>query len=425
MSQKSSRFPNSTTISRTVLPNGIVVLVYENFAAQSVVLSGSFRGGGLYETPEKNGLAAFTASALLRGTESRDFTQIAIELEDVGADLDVGSGIHRASFGGKALAEDLPLLVELLADLLRHPSFPEAQVERLRGEIMTGLRIRSQDTRYRASRAFYQTLYPDTHPYHYSGRGTLESVPTLTIDDMRAFHDKTYGPDGMIVVIVGAVRAPNAVDLVRRAFADWGNPEQPAPPGLPPLTPANEVRRKVIPLPGKTQTDLILGGTGPSRFDDDYLAAVLANCVLGQFGMMGRIGASVRERLGLAYYAYSGLDGGMGPTPWIVAAGVNPKNVDLALDAIIAELHRITSEPVSEEDLDNVQSYFVGRLPLQLESNEGIAGSILNMELYALGLDYLEQYAERIRALTRQDLLRAAQRYLKPDAYVLGLSGPG
>jgi zinc protease len=290
---------------------------------------------------------------------------------------------------------------------------------------MTGLQIRSQDTRYRASRAFYQTLYPDTHPYHYSGRGTLDTVPTLTIDDMRNFHRNIYGPDGMILVIVGAVRTADAIALVDHAFADWRNPAQPAPPTLPSLPHHSEIKRSVVPLPGKTQADLILGGTGPSRYDDDYFAAVLANCVLGQFGMMGRIGASVRERLGLAYYAYSGLDGGMGPTPWSVVAGVNPKNIDLALGEIVNELRRITSEWVSAEDLENVQSYFVGRLPLQLESNEGIAGSIVNMELYGLGLDYLDHYAERIYALTREDLLRAAQRHLKPDAYVLGLSGPG
>jgi zinc protease len=425
MKSSTAAYPNPSTITRTVLGNGIVVLVYENFAAQSVVLSGSFRAGSLYETPQKNGLAAFTASALLRGTQTSDFAQLSSALEDIGADLDVGSGIHRASFGGKALAEDLPLLVELLADLLRQPTFPEAQVERLRGEIMTGLRIRSQDTRYRASRAFYETLYPSEHPYHYSGRGTQLTVPTLTLDDISTFHQRTYGPDGMIVSIVGAVRATAAIEIVKQHLGDWSNPQQPTAPSLPSLAPVVEIKRTTIPLEGKTQSDMIIGGIGPSRFSDDYQAAVLANCVLGQFGMMGRIGGSVRERLGLAYYAYSSLDGGMGPTPWAVTAGVNPKHVDLALSEILREMHQITTEGVSDDDLANVQSYYVGRLPLQLESNEGIAGSILNMELYGLGLGYLQTYAERIYALTKDDLLRAAQHYLRPDAYVMGLSGPG
>jgi len=416
--------PNPQNITRTHLDNGMVVLVYENFAAQSVVLTGSLRAGALYETPARNGLAALTANALLRGTQTRDFNSISSMLEDIAADLDVNGGTHRAGFGGKALAEDLPILIELLADLLRQPAFPVGQVERLRGELLTGLQIRSQDTRYRASRAFSEALYPVEHPYHYSARGSLNSVPNLTIDDMHAFHAMHYGPDGMIIVIVGAVKADDAIAVVRAWFEDWTNPAQPPAPELPTLPVLAQPQRAFVPLAGKTQSDLVLGNYGPSRYSLDYLAAVLANCVLGQFGMMGRIGASVREELGLAYYAYSSLDGGMGPTPWSVVAGVNPANLDLALEQIRNQLRRLVNEPVSDEDLSNVQSYFVGRLPLQLESNEGIAGSILSMELYGLGLDYLMTYRDRIYALTQDDLLNAAQRYLNPDVYVLAVSGP-
>lgn len=424
MKTPQSAFPNSVTIARAELPNGITVLVYENFAAQSVVISGSLGTGSLFEPPLQNGLAAFTASALLRGTRVRSFDHLATTLEDIGADLDVGSGVHRTGFGGKALAEDLPILIELLGDVLREPAFPEDQVERLRGEIMTGLQIRSQDTRFRASRAFYEALYPAAHPYHYSGRGSLETIPTLTTEDLRRFHSETYTPDGMIIAIVGAVRSEEAIEYVRSHLGDWQNLHHAAPPELPPLEPRQQPARVFVPLPGKTQTDLIIGGAGPSRLSDDYLPAMLVNSVLGQFGMMGRIGAIVREELGLAYYAYSSLDGGMGPTPWRVTAGVSPGNVERAVDEILRQIRRITTEPVSDEDLASVQSYFIGRLPLQLESNEGIAGSILSMELYDLGFDYLDTFPEKLRALTVEDLLKAAQHYLKPDAYVLGLSGP-
>jgi zinc protease len=416
--------PNTQSIARVVLENGIVVLVYENFAAQSVVISGSLRAGSLYESPAQNGLAALTASALMRGTSSYDFTAIATALEDIGADLDISAGTHRTGFGGKALAEDLPVLIDLLAEVLRDPAFPPSQVERLRGEVMTGLQIRSQDTRYRARRAFLEALYPDDHPFHYASSGTLETLPAITVDDLHTFHKLHFGPAGMIIAVVGAVHSADAVEIVRSRLADWYNPDQPAEPPLPSVPSLNETRRAFVALAGKTQSDLVMGSYGPSRFEPDYLAATLANCVLGQFGMMGRIGASVREELGLAYYAYSSVDGGMGPSPWSVTAGVNPANLELALDRIVAELRRITSEVVSEEDLDNVQSFFVGRMPLQLESNEGIAAAILNMELYSLGLDYLLTYRDRIMSLTQQDLLRAAQRYLHPDAYVLGISGP-
>jgi len=416
--------PGPHNITRVELENGIVVLVYENDAAQSVVIGGSLAAGSLYETPAQSGLAALTASALMRGTHSRDFNAIHTALEDIGADLDVGAGVHQTSFSGKALAEDLPTLIELLADVLRHPAFPQAPVERLRGEILTGLQYRQQDTRYRANRAFQEALYPDSHPYHYSSRGTLDTLPLLTTADLAQFHTRHYGPRGMVITIVGAVQAADAVSIVRQHLSDWRNPDQPPVPALPALRPPQETRRVSVPIPGKTQSDIVMGTIGPARKAEDYRAAALVNSVLGQFGMMGRIGDEVREKQGLAYYAYSGIEGGHGPGPWSVNAGVNPANVDKAVNSILHEIERIITEPVSAEDLSDNQSYFTGHLPLQLESNEGLAASIMHMETYQLGLDNLLLFRNRIMALTQEDLLAAARNYLNPQALIIAVAGP-
>jgi zinc protease len=420
----SKSLPASHNITRVTLDNGVTVLVYENHAAQSVVLAGSLRAGSQYEDSTKNGLASFTTSALMRGTEQRDFDTINSALEDIGADLNISAGVHRTNFFGKSLAEDLPLLVDLLADMLRHPTFPPVQVERLRGEVVTGLQIRQQDSRYRANRAFYENVYPPEHPYHRSTRGTLDTVPMLQIEDMHAYHRRVFGPDGMIVVIVGAVNTADAVAIVRSCLEDWRNDDQPLALALPPVQPPKDTQRVFVPLPGKTQSDIVMGVAGPPRSAPDYHAAQLVNSVLGQFGMMGRIGQSVREDLGLAYYAGSSVEGGLGPGPWSVSAGVNPANVELALDRIIEELRRIVSEPVTGDDLADVQSYYTGHLPLQLESNEGIAGAILNIETFNLGLDYLLTYRDKIYSLTTDDLLRAARRYLHPDTLVISVAGP-
>lgn len=422
---KTNSLPGPETITRAVLDNGLVVLVYENFAAQSVVMTGSVRVGSLYESPSQSGLAAMTASGLMRGTHTLDFDAIYDRLETIGASLNVNGGVHRSSFFGKSLAEDLPTLVETLADVLRRPAFPPDQMERLRGEVLTGLRIRQQDTRYQTGRLFRENLYPYEHPYHHSSGGTLNTIPAITLNDVEAFHRRHYGPQGMMVVIVGAVSASAALDIVNARLGDWRNPNQPPPPALPELPPLTETRRASMTLPGKTQSDLVIGTVGPSRFDPQFRAASLANSVLGQFGMMGRIGAEVREKLGLAYYASSRIDGGAGPTPWSVSAGVHPSNLELATERITAEIRRLTSEPVSAEDLTDNRAYFTGHLPLQLETNDGIASMLLNMETFNLGLDYLLTYRDAINRLTPEDLLMAARRFWNPDALVIAVAGPG
>jgi zinc protease len=424
MSANGVSLPGSHNITHVVLDNGITILAYENDAAQSVVIAGSLRAGSLYEPRNKSGLASITAGSLMRGTQNRDFDTINASLEDIGADVDVGGGIHSTSFNGKALAEDLPVLIDILNDVLRYPTFPEAQVERLRGEILTGLQYRQHDTRYRANRAFRENLYPDDHPYHRSTRGTLETIPDIAVQDMRAFHQKHYGPDGMIVVVVGAVNPSEAVAIVRSRLGDWQRTDQPPKLGLPDVPPPKAILRSSVHVPGKSQSDIILGVAGPSRYADDYRAATLANSILGQFGMMGRIGDEVREKRGLAYYAYSSVEGGQGPGSWNVSAGVNPANVDEAITAIHAEIHRIIQEPVSDEELDDNKSYFTGHLPLQLESNEGIAASLLNIATYDLELDYLLTLRDKINALTRDDLLAAVQHYWKSDAFVVSVAGP-
>jgi zinc protease len=415
--------PNSRNVTRASLDNGITILVYENEAVPAVVVEGALNAGSIYESPAKSGLASMTARMLTRGTQTRDFDAIHTALEDMAASLNVSAGVQKSSFYAKSLAEDFPAVVDLLADTLRNPGFPADHAERQRGELMTSLKLNQQDTRYRAGRAFRENLYPAEHPYHYDNRGTLETAALLTVEDMQAFHQQYYGPSGMIFVVVGAIKAQAAVEIIRAQFGDWRNDAQPAPTTLPPVFQPEEARRVFVNVPGKTQADIVLGVAGPSRYDEDYMAATLVNSVLGQFGMMGRIGNIVREKMGLAYYASSRVEGGHGPGAWLVSAGVNPANVDRAIEAIIDQIRRITGEPVSDDDLADTQSYYTGHLPLQLESNDGIAGTLLNMETFDLGLDYLVNYREMIYRHTKDDLLAAARRYLNPDALVISVAG--
>jgi zinc protease len=424
MSMNGASLPGSHNITRAVLDNGITILAYENFAAQSVVISGSVAAGAVFEPNAKNGLANLTAGSLMRGTLHRDFEAIHSSLEDIGADLGIGASVYATGFHGKALAEDLPTLIDILNDVLRYPSFPPTQVERLKGELLTGLQYRQHDTRHRASRAFRENLYPADHPYHNSTRGTLETVPGIQVDDLAAFQRDFYGPKGMIVVVVGAVKAADAVEIVAERLGDWQNPAQPERPPIGSVAQPEEIRHITTFIPGKSQSDIVMGVAGPSRYDPDYRAAALANSILGQFGLYGRIGDEVREKRGLAYYAYSSVDGGHGPGAWTVSAGVNPANVAQAIEAITGEIQRISTELVTKDELADNKSYSIGHLPLQLESNEGLASALVNIATYNLSLDHLINVRAEINALTREDLLAAVQHYWKPDAFVVSVAGP-
>jgi zinc protease len=415
-------YPNSTDIAREILPNGIIVLARENFTSKAVVISGTLNVGGLEESDIEQGMAALVAASLMRGTHARDFDQIHETLESLGASLSFGAGTHSTSFGGKALAEDLPILLALLSEALREPTFPADQVERLRAEVLTGLRIRQQDSRAAAGEAFRKLVYAPDHPYYRGSVEELACIPNLTLDAMRQFQRENYAPGGMIIVIVGAVKREDAIRLVREALGDWANDAAPRF-AIPPAPPLTEIRREVRLLSGKTQTDILLGWAGPSRLASNFQAANIANNILGVFGMMGRLGKSVREEQGLAYYCGSRLSGGHGPGPWQLSAGVNPKNVERAISSMVHEVERLIAEPIPPHELEDVKANFIGRLPLSLESNEGVAGAILNIETYGLGLDYLSNYADLIRAISMEDVQAAARKYMNPAAYALAVAG--
>lgn len=414
--------PGPEDIHRTQLPNGIVVLSRANFDSPAVVITGYVMAGSLLDNDDKLGLSDFTASALMRGTQNRNFQELHNALEAVGAGLGFSGGTHTTSFSGRALAEDLPLLLDLAADALRHPAFPPEQVERLRAQILTGLALRAQDTAEMASLAFDELVFAG-HPYARPDDGTPESIRAITRDDLAAFHQHAYGPRGMVIVVVGAIAPEEAVAQVERVLGDWQNADQPETPALPPLAALTEARRRHVAISGKSQADIVLGAIGPTRNSPDYLPASLGNSVLGVFGMMGRIGDVVRERSGLAYYAYSSLSAGSGPGIWEVSAGVNPANVEKAIDLIRAEITQFVSHGVTMEELDDSKANFIGRLPLSLESNAGVAGALVSIERYGLGLDYYRRYPTLVRAVTPQDVIETARKYLDPEKLAIATAG--
>ncbi len=415
--------PGADDIHRVELPNGIVVLARANFNSPSVVISGYLHAGGLLDSDEKLGLADFTSSVLMRGTQTRDFQKLYDELESVGASFGYNSGTHYTGFGGRSLVEDLPLLLDVMADTLQNPTFPKDQVEKLRAQMLTSLAIRAQDTSDMASLTFDELLY-DGHPYSRADEGWPETVQAITLNDLVEFHRKYYGPRGMVISIVGAVEPEKAVGEVERFLGGWQNEAQEDAPALPVFNPPAKTVQRHYSIPGKYQSDIVMGTYGPARNDPEYFPASLGNNILGQFGLMGRIGEVVREQSGLAYYAYSSLSAGIGPGAWYVCAGVNPSNLEKATDLIKQELKRYIDDGVTPDELADSQTNFIGRLPLSLESNGGVAGSLLNIERYNLGLDYYRQYPDLVKAVTVDDVLETARKYIDSERLVIATAGP-
>lgn len=423
MTNFTQSLPGPDDIYREVLSNGITVLTRSNFNSPSVVVVGNLDAGALFDSDEKLGLADFVTSALMRGTKKRSFDKIYNELESVGASLGFSSGVHKSGFNGRSLAEDLPLLLTLLSESLTQPAFPKTEMEKLRAQLLTGLSIREQDTSDMASMLFDEILFRG-HPYSRPEDGKPETVQKITRDDLVRFHREHYGPRGVVIAIVGAVNAEDAVRQVKRVFGGWQVKGQKEPPELPSLKLLKKTVSKTHRITGKSQSDLVIGTNGPKRLDPEFMPATLGNNILGQFGMMGRIGDVVREKSGLAYYAYSSLSAGIGPGSWEVSAGVNPQNVKKASELIIDELKRFVQEGVTTDELADSKANFIGRLPLSLESNGGVANALLNIERYDLGLDYYRRYTNLVNEVNNEDVLNTARKFIDPDKLAIAVAGP-
>lgn len=420
---QTTAMPGPDDITRETLPNGITILARANFNSPTLSIRGYLPSGSLFDPDEKLGLSYLTANSLMSGTQHYDFQSLYNEIESVAAKIGFSAGTLTSSFSAHSLSEDLNLVLGLLAECLRRPTFPEREFNRLKMQMLTGLAIRAQDTAAMASLLFDKTVFAG-HPYERPDDGYFETVQAIEREDMANFYRRTFGPQGLTIAVVGAVEPQTAVDAIKAALGDWTNPEQEPLPEMPPLAPITQATREDLSIPGKSQADIVMGCQAPERLSADYLPLRIGNNILGEFGMMGRLGKSVREDSGLAYYVYSSYSASLGPGAWEMIAGVNPNNVDQAIDLMTAEVRRFVAEPVSADELDDSKSLFLGRLPLMLESNGGVAVSLLNMERFNLGLDYFIRYPDEILAVTADQIFEASRRYLDPDALTVTVAGP-
>ncbi len=412
------------TVTRSVLDNGIVLLVKCNPHNPSFSLRGRLRAGALYDTTATAGVANFTSLALARGTHGRTFQQLNAEMDRAAMALNFVAGMEVIGFAAKALCADFDHLLDILADVLMHPAFAENEVNRLRGELLHGLEQANQNTAQVAYREFRSLCYPESHPLHRVTDGCVETVQALTREALAEYHARYFRPDILTLVIVGDITPAQAFDKVTRVLGHW-RAEGAAPAhAIPAVAGSPATVRRDTPVAGKTQVDLVLGVPGVRRTDPEYDVLNLGDLILGRLGMSGRLGARVRDEHGLAYYVSSGLEAGLGPGPWTVRAGVNPQNLPHTLEYTVAELRRLCTEPVTCEELDDACAFLTGSLALRLETNDGIAAMLSDIELYGLGLNYLQRYPGMLRAVTAEKILAAAQKHAPHENYILSVAGP-
>jgi zinc protease len=412
------------TISSFSLENGITVLSYSNFNSASVYIIGILNGGGNNDPVDKIGLAHFTASLLSRGTNNLSFADFHDQLESAGANLVFSCGSQHAWFRGKALAEDSELLFRLASDSLQNPTFGSEYIERMRNQLTAGLSIRDQNTSEVASMLQDKYLFPN-HPYGKPIDGYVETIGSITRLDIDQFHKKYYSPSEMTIVVVGAIENQKIHSLVEKYFSSWKTPPNPKVNQKLIPSPPDKLIRKHKYLEGKSQVDLLMGCFGPTRTSPDYLPIYLGNNILGQFGLMGRIGKVVRSKSGLAYYATSSVSAWLDVGSWEFSAGVNPENLEKVIKLIRKEIDRFIKSPVKVDELENSKSHLIGRMPMALESNAGLATAILTMHRFKLGFKYYQEYATRINNITADQILLSAKKYLHPDHLVITSAGPG
>lgn len=414
---------------RRRLENGLTIIAQENPASAAVSVSLSVAAGSCLDPPGQEGLASLMGRGLTRGTRRRDKQAIGAVLDDRGALLSGSAGRHSSGLGARCRGEDLAAILELVADCAGGSTFPDEEVARVRGDRLTSLQEDEDDPATVVGHALREMIYPPQHPYSRRSRGTRESVTGIAASDLRALYADTYHADRALLVIVGGVAANDAVLMAEEYLGGWSGDGTASSyrDALPVIAEAPQLARavrRVIDLPDKAQVDVAIGHPGIRRIDTRFWAASVLNMVLGRFAMGGRLGRSVREEQGMAYYTYSSLDAGPGPGPFAVRAGVQPQHVEPAIVSILAEIRGIREQPVGDEELDDAKAAMVRSLPLTLESNEGIAGLLTQIETYDLGFDYLEQYRRAIDAVDAAAVLDAARSILHPDAAAVAIAGP-
>ncbi len=405
---------------RSVLDNGAVLVSQALPSNPFIAFRGSVPAGTAAEG-EDHGVAEFASRLLLGGTRRLSAAKLADRLEGIGATLEFHNSQELLVFSGRCTRETAPETIRLLVECLSQPAFPASQAERVRWELLNDHRIEEDDPRQRAFRELARLVFPKDHPYGRDPKGGPDRIRRIRRSDLVAFHEAHVGPEGLILAITGDVDRPLIESSVATPLARFHGEAEPT--AVPP-PPTYKRRTVAIPMAHKSQADIAIGAPGVPRRHADYYPLLLANLLFGRIGLFGRLGRSLRDDLGLAYYAFSSLDARSAGGMWSIGVGVNPSNLARAVDGARAEMGRLRSEPFAAQEVSDGKDNQIGSLTVSLERNAEVAAELHRMEHYGLGMDFLERYPEIIQGLSEEAIRGAAAKYFDPANSSLVLAGP-
>ena len=407
---------------RAVLANGLRVIVTPMPGRELVSATLAVRVGAADEPDAIGGATVLSARSLTEGTEVRDAIALTEAAERLGASIHAEAGWDAGSAGLDVPASRLAPALELLAEVVRRPSFPPAEVDRLRDERLTDLLQAKADPRRRADEAYVAAIYAPSSPYHRPSGGTTETVSALGVPELRRMHAQAFAPDRAALVVAGDVDPSTVVRLAESLFGDWA------------ATVAFEARPiddtgdaagrfvRVVHRPGAVQTEIRIGHPGMARRHPDFHAVSVMSAILGGL-FNSRLNMNLREEKGYTYGAGAGFDLRRARGPFTARAAVNTEATVPAIQEFLNELDRIREAPVTAAELAAARDYLVGVFPLRFETPGPVVGSLAGLFVHELPDDELARYRAAIEAVTVDDVLRVAREHIHPDAAAIVLVG--
>jgi zinc protease len=397
----------------TELSNGVHLMVLEDHRAPIVNFQLLIEGaGGYYDPKDVPGLAGFTATLMREGTVSRTSEQISEQLDRLAATVTVSAGIASpfAVVSGSGLSDSIDTVFAIMEDVLTHPAFPQAEIDRYKARTRATLMNQRSQPSFLALERFQRVVYGDHPASRYSA--TPEALAALTRDRLVEFHETHFVPDRAVMAIAGDITLPVAKQKVEAALADWKKSGNTMPSTQDP-TALSGPSVSLIARPGSVQTSLVVGTQAIQRINPDYEALTVGNRVLG--GPNARLFRHLREQKGYTYGAGSGFSAGRFRGSWSASTDVRTEVTDPALTDLLDEIRQMRETPVPAEELSNIKRSIVASFARSLEDPSAILNNYIESYLYKLPADYWDKYPDRIDAITAADVQRVAQKYWGAD----------